>query len=67
MLYAIDLTALDSVGNDSDTLRGYNDSSERASLVTLFNTVSQDIQKLDSDINREDRLTTTASTLRGDK
>ena len=63
---AIDLTALDSVGNDSDTLRGgYNDSSERASLVTLFNTVSQDIQKLDSDINREDRLTTTASTLRG--
>ena len=63
---AIDLTALDSVGNDSDTLRGgYNDSSERASLVTLFNTISQDIQKLDSDINREDRLTTTASTLRG--
>ena len=63
---AIDLTALDSVGNDSDILRGgYNDSSERASLVTLFNTVSQDIQKLDSDINREDRLTTTASTLRG--
>ena len=63
---AIDLTALDSVGNDSDTLRGgYNDSSERISLVTVFNAISQDIQKLDSDINREDRLTTTATTLRG--
>ena len=63
---AIDLTALDSVGNDSDTLRGgYNDSSERASLITILNTVSQDIQKLDSDINREGRLTTSASTLRG--
>lgn len=63
---AIDLTALDSVGNDSDTLRGgFNDSSERANLITLLNTLSQDIQKLDSDINREDRLTTSASTLRG--
>ena len=63
---AIDLTALDSVGNDSDTLRGgFNDSSERANLVTILNTVSQDIQKLDSDINREGRLTTSASTLRG--
>jgi len=63
---AIDLTALDSVGNDSDTLRGgYNDSSERISLVTVFNAISQDIQKLDSDVNREDRLTTTATTLRG--
>ena len=61
-----DLTALDSVGNDSDTRRGgFNDSSERTSLVTILNTVSQDIQKLDSDINREGRLTTSASTLRG--
>ena len=48
-----DLTALDSVGNDSDTRRGgFNDSSERTSLVTILNTASQDIQKLDSDINR---------------
>ena len=57
---------LDSVGNDSDTLLGgFNDSSERASLVAALNTLSQDIGKLDSNVNRDDRLTTTASTLFG--
>jgi len=57
---------LDSVGNDSDTLLGgFNDSSERASLVSALNTLSQDIGKLDSNVNRDDRLTTTASTLFG--
>ena len=57
---------LDSVGDDSDTLLGgFNSTTERASLVTAFNTLSQDIGKLDSNVNREDRLTTTANTLRG--
>lgn len=57
---------LDSVGNDSDTLLGgFNDSSERASLVAALNTLSQDIGKLDSNVNRDDRLTTTANTLFG--
>ena len=59
-------SGLDSVGNDSDTLLGgFNDSSERASLVAALNTLSQDIGKLDSNVNRDDRLTTTASTLFG--
>ena len=57
---------LDSVGDDSDTLLGgFNSTTERASLVAAFNTLSQDIGKLDSNVNREDRLTTTANTLRG--
>ena len=61
-----DLSGLDSVGNDSDTLLGgFNDSSERFSISTALNTLSQDIQKLDSNVNREARMTTTATTLRG--
>ena len=60
------LSGLDSVGNDSDTLLGgFNDSSERFSISTALNTLSQDIQKLDSNVNREARMTTTATTLRG--
>ena len=61
-----DLSGLDSVGNDSDTLLGgFNDSSERFSISTALNTLSQDIQKLDSNVNREARMTTTATTVRG--
>jgi len=60
------LSGLDSVGNDSDTLLGgFNDSSERFSISTALNTLSQDIQKLDSNVNREARMTTTATTVRG--
>ena len=59
------LSGLDSVGNDSDVRRGGYNLTEKATVVSALNAISQDIQRLDSDINREDRLTTSATTLRG--
>ena len=59
------LSGLDSAGGDSDTRRGGFDVAEQVTVVSALNAISQDIQKLDSDVNREDRLTTTATTLRG--
>ena len=59
------LSGLDSAGGDSDTRRGGFDVAEQVTVVSALNTLSQDIQKLDSDINREARMTTTATTLRG--
>ena len=59
------LSGLDSAGGDSDTRRGGFDVAEQVTVVSALNAISQDIQRLDSDINREARLTTTATTLRG--
>ena len=59
------LSGLDSAGGDSDTRRGGFDVAEQVTVVSALNAISQDIQRLDSDINREARLTTTASTVRG--
>ena len=59
------LSGLDSAGGDSDTRRGGFDVAEQVTVVSALNAISQDIQKLDSDINREARMTTTATTLRG--
>ena len=59
------LSGLDSAGGDSDTRRGGFDVAEQVTVVSALNAISQDIQRLDSDINREARMTTTATTLRG--
>lgn len=59
------LSGLDSAGGDSDTRRGGFDVAEQVTVVSALNAISQDIQGLDSDINREARMTTTATTLRG--
>ena len=59
------LSGLDSAGGDSDTRRGGFDVAEQVTVVSALNALSQDIGKLDSDLNREARMTTTATTLRG--
>ena len=59
------LSGLDSAGGDSDTRRGGFDVAEQVTVVSALNALSQDIGKLDSDVNREARMTTTATTLRG--
>ena len=59
------LSGLDSAGGDSDTRRGGFDVAEQVTVVSALNAISQDIQRLDSDVNREARMTTTATTLRG--
>ena len=59
------LSGLDSAGGDSDTRRGGFDVAEQVTVVSALNSISQDIQRLDSDVNREARMTTTATTLRG--
>ena len=59
------LSGLDSAGGDSDTRRGGFDVAEQVTVVSALNAISQDIQRLDSDVNREARMTTTATTVRG--
>ena len=45
------LSGLDSAGGDSDTRRGGFDVAEQVTVVSALNAISQDIQRLDSDIN----------------